>query len=239
MAPSTNKLEARTREEIDTKLVSAGWIVKDKKRVNLHQTLGVAVREFETDTGPADYMLFIAGKACGIIEAKRKGTSLGHFAEQAARCTITNSRLIQRWLHYSQSLHLISIDTKREIRFRDDRDPNLRSRNVYHFLKPETLLDWLREGDAFGAQQQLPNLKEEGLGHYQFDAMRAMKVSLKQDSLRALLQKAAGVCKTFSAYAQTYRLAKLTKAEAELFPVDRSKLALNQPPILLDLKISL
>jgi type I restriction enzyme R subunit len=61
--------------------------VQDKKRINLFEKLGVAVREMDTDTGPADYMLFIDGKACGIIEAKREGADLGGVAEQSARYT--------------------------------------------------------------------------------------------------------------------------------------------------------
>ena len=32
--------------------------------------LGVAVREYQTDVGPADYALFVDKKAVGIIEAK-------------------------------------------------------------------------------------------------------------------------------------------------------------------------
>jgi hypothetical protein len=47
--------------------------------------MGVGIREMDTDTGPADYMLFIQGKACGIIEAKREGANLGHVAEQSGR----------------------------------------------------------------------------------------------------------------------------------------------------------
>jgi type I restriction enzyme R subunit len=29
----------------------------------------------DADTSPADYMLFIDGKVCGVIEAKREGQS--------------------------------------------------------------------------------------------------------------------------------------------------------------------
>ena len=45
MSPDQTKLEAETREEIDKKLISAGWVVRDKKRLNLHESLGVAVRD--------------------------------------------------------------------------------------------------------------------------------------------------------------------------------------------------
>ena len=71
MVPDATKLEAETRKEIDEKLEAAGWVIQDKKKLNLYASLGVAVREMDTDTGPADYMLFIDGKACGIVEAKR------------------------------------------------------------------------------------------------------------------------------------------------------------------------
>jgi len=79
--PDFTQTEAQTREEIDRKLVAPGWIIQDKKCLNLFESLGVAVREMDADTGPADYMLFVDGKACGIIEAKREGAQLGAVAE--------------------------------------------------------------------------------------------------------------------------------------------------------------
>lgn len=83
--PDYTQNEAETRKAIDEKLIAAGWVIQDKKRLNLFESLGVAVREMDTDTGPADYMLFIDGKACGIIEAKREGADLGGVTEQSAR----------------------------------------------------------------------------------------------------------------------------------------------------------
>ncbi|MFT6403088.1 MAG: type I restriction enzyme S subunit [Pseudohongiellaceae bacterium] len=85
--PPTDIDEAETRKEIDTKAIAASWIIQNKKVNNLHAGIpsvnSVAVREFKTDTGTADYILYIAGKACGIIEAKREGASLDHVAEQS------------------------------------------------------------------------------------------------------------------------------------------------------------
>ncbi|MCW8957145.1 MAG: type III restriction endonuclease subunit R, partial [Gammaproteobacteria bacterium] len=85
MGPVSTLLEAETREAIDKKLIEAGWVIQDKKRLNLLESLGVAVREMDTDSGPADYMLFIDGIACGIIEAKREGEDLGHVSSQSKR----------------------------------------------------------------------------------------------------------------------------------------------------------
>lgn len=42
-------------------------------------------------------MLFIQGKACGIIEAKREGASLGKVAEQLARYAVSTTKHIKRW----------------------------------------------------------------------------------------------------------------------------------------------
>ncbi len=67
--------EAQARQIIDSKLVQAGWIVQDHKAINLGAGPGVAVREFPTDSGPADYLLFVQRQAVGVIEAplRREG----------------------------------------------------------------------------------------------------------------------------------------------------------------------
>jgi len=65
VSPEQTKLEAETREAIDAKLEAAGWVIQDKNRLNLYESLGVAVREMDTDTGPADYMLFVNGENRG------------------------------------------------------------------------------------------------------------------------------------------------------------------------------
>ncbi|GHU25716.1 hypothetical protein AGMMS50256_00850 [Betaproteobacteria bacterium] len=63
--------EAQARQHIDQKLEQAGWAVQDRKAVNLSAALGVAVREYHTNTGPADYVLFVDRKLVGVIEAKK------------------------------------------------------------------------------------------------------------------------------------------------------------------------
>jgi type I restriction enzyme R subunit len=49
--------------------------------------IGVAVREYTTDVGPADYVLFVKGNPVGIIEAKRieLGQNLSVVEEQGRR----------------------------------------------------------------------------------------------------------------------------------------------------------
>lgn len=228
MTPPTDKLEAQTREEIDQKLMLAGWVVQDKKRINLIESLGVAVREMDTDSGPADYMLFVDGKACGIIEAKREGEGLGHVAEQSARYGTSNVQFIERWLPHDQPLPFLYEATNHEIRFRDERDPTPRSRNVFHFHRPETFKAWLEEGSTLRQRlHDLPALDVSNLRDCQIEAINGIEKSLKQGKPRALLQMATGSGKTYTAVTEVYRLAKFVKAKRVLFLVDRANLATN------------
>ncbi len=62
--------EQKARDNIDQMLAKAGWLVQNKKSINLNLGLGIAVREYQTDVGPADYVLFVNRQAVGVIEAK-------------------------------------------------------------------------------------------------------------------------------------------------------------------------
>jgi len=68
MATLNQNPEQIARDRIDAMLAQAGWVVQHAKQVNLAASLGVAVREYQTDEGPADYVLFIDWKPVGIIE---------------------------------------------------------------------------------------------------------------------------------------------------------------------------
>lgn len=52
--PTMNQTpEQIVRDEIDRLLELAGWTVVSKSEVNLSASKGVAVREYQTDVGPA------------------------------------------------------------------------------------------------------------------------------------------------------------------------------------------
>lgn len=52
--------EEQARLVIDGKLEQSGWTIQDMSKLNLTASLGVAVREFPTSTGPVDYALWQA-----------------------------------------------------------------------------------------------------------------------------------------------------------------------------------
>ena len=62
--------EQAARDRIDQMLSQSGWVVQDQKKIDFSASLGVAVREYQTDVGPADYVLFIDKKPVGVVEAK-------------------------------------------------------------------------------------------------------------------------------------------------------------------------
>src|ERR1041385_5304274 len=79
--------EQRAREQIDLQLQSSGWLVQSRHELNITAGIGVAVREFPLKTGQADYLLYVAGKAVGVIEAKPEGYTLAGVEMQSAKYT--------------------------------------------------------------------------------------------------------------------------------------------------------
>lgn len=76
--------EQLARDSIDKQLRNCGWVIQNLRGINLGAGQGIAVREYPTDEGPADYILFVDRKPVGIIEAKR--------AEEGVRLpTVDNS----------------------------------------------------------------------------------------------------------------------------------------------------
>ena len=67
MARANQTPEQAARENIDSLLTQVGWAVQDKESIDFSAGLGVAIREYQTDTGPADYVLFIDKKPVGVV----------------------------------------------------------------------------------------------------------------------------------------------------------------------------
>jgi type I restriction enzyme R subunit len=79
--------EQRARDVIDRLLAAAGWALQHSKSADLRAARGVALREFELNPGHcmADYLLYVDGKACGVIEAKWQGATLTSVEAQSMR----------------------------------------------------------------------------------------------------------------------------------------------------------
>jgi type I restriction enzyme R subunit len=242
--------EQRARECIDRLLAAAGWHVCNTGNVNLHAAQGVAVREFPLKSGHgfADYLLYVNGKAAGVIEAKKEGVTLTGVETQSDKYT---RGLPDGLPHWHNPLPFAYESTGVETRFTNGLDPEPRSRPVFAFHKPQVLATWLEDASAFDAGkpvvlgnvipalaaeddkpgrtflarlQHMPPLIEAGLWPAQITAIHNLEQSLKQNRPRALIQMATGSGKTFTAISFIYRLIKFAGARRVLFLVDRGNL---------------
>jgi type I restriction enzyme R subunit len=232
--------EQQARQEIDRLLAAAGWRVCDLAAANIHAARGVAIREFplESGFGFADYLLYVDGKAAGVIEAKKQGATLSGVEFQSARYAAGLPASLPAW---RRPLPFLYESTGIETHFTQGLDPEPRARPTFAFHRPEMLADWLNygsvrpepvEGQAVQAppttflarMRQMPVLIEDGLWPAQVKAVRNLEASLAANKPRALIQMATGSGKTFTSISFIYRLIKFAGARRVLFLVDRGNL---------------
>lgn len=227
MSPSINQNpEQIARDRIDVMLEEAGWIVQSKDKVNLSQGIGVAVREVNTESGPADYILFVNAKPVGVVEAKAEdlGYKLLTVEDQSAR--YSNSSLKIGAFTLDNEKPFVYESTGTITRFTDYRDPKPRGRNVFWFHKPETMAEWLKLGKPLRERLlEIPDLDTTGLRPAQIKAVQNLDKSIKNNRPKALIQMATGAGKTFTAATFIYRLLNApVNAKRILFLVDTKNL---------------
>jgi type I restriction enzyme R subunit len=233
MLTANQNPEQLVRDQIDKMLIASGWVVQSKKQINLAANKGVAVREYQTDVGPADYLLFVNGKPAGIIEAKREeeGVRLTVHEDQSSEYATAKLKYLQ-----NDPLPFVYESTGELTRFTDYRDPKPRSRPVFTFHRPETFELFLREPKTLRARLlDIPNLIDssslslgEGRGEVlrdcQITAITNLEKSFRENRPKALVQMATGSGKTFTAITSIYRLLKFAKAKRILFLVNTKNL---------------
>ena len=247
--------EQQARVVIDRLLTAAGWVVQDVKAADVHAGRGVALREFELNPGhgTADYLLYVDGKAAGVIEAKKQGASLTGVEAQSARYA---QGLPAALPAHRRPLPFLYESTGLETHFTNGLDPEPRARNVFAFHRPEMLAAWLTDlpqatvlstgtpapgaptGAGFAPATFLARVRhmpplvtawgdgvnQQRLWPAQITAIRNLEASLARNKPRALIQMATGSGKTFTAISFIYRLIKFGGARRVLFLVDRGNL---------------
>lgn len=222
MAKSNQNPEQVARDRIDDLLIQAGWSIQPKTKINLSASLGVAIREYQTATGPADYVLFVDRQPVGIVEAKKEeeGYRLTVVEEQSTEYADSKLKYIN-----SDPLPFVYESTGVLTRFTDRRDPRYRSRPVFSFHRPETFQSWLKQDQSLRARlSNIPQIDIDGLRNCQVIAIRNLEQSFQENRPRALVQMATGSGKTFTAVTAIYRLLKFADAKRVLFLVDTKNL---------------
>ncbi|MGA8863434.1 MAG: hypothetical protein WBM09_06955 [Gallionella sp.] len=190
-------------------LTQSGWYVCDADKANIHAARGVAIREFPLPGyGFADYLLYVDGKAAGVIEAKKEGITLTGVETQSDKYTKGLPAGLPRW---SDPLPFSYQTTGIETRYTNGLDPHPRSRPVFAFHKPQMLAEWISllpqatvlhigKKPALSVQLapatflanmiNMPTLHKEGLWPAQVTAIRNLEQSLKENRPRSLIQMA-------------------------------------------------
>ena len=215
--------EEQARVVIDEKLEQSGWTIQDMRQLNLTSSLGIAVREFPTSTGPVDYALFIEGKPVGVVEAKKSeaGENITVVEGQSAR--YANSTF--KWVQQEYRIRFAYEATDKLVRFTDYDDIKYRSRTVFSFHRPETLKALIAAPDTVrNNMKHFPPLDETGFRKCQIKAINNLDQSFADNRPKALVQMATGAGKTFTAITAAYRLLKYGKMNRILFLVDTKSL---------------
>lgn len=213
--------EQKARNNIDSKLNNSGWIVQEKNKIDWTASRGIAVREYFTGVGPADYVLFVDKTPVGVIEAKKD--------EEGHRLTVVegqSSGYATSKLKYlnNDPLPFVYESTGKLTRFTDLRDPKPRSRPVFSFHRPETFNEYLKKKPLRERLLDIPELRTDRLRDCQIKAISNLESSFKDNRPRALVQMATGSGKTYTAITFIYRLLKFADARKVLFLVDTKNL---------------
>ena len=215
--------EERARQLIDARLEQSGWVVQDLRKVNPMASLGVAVREYPTSTGPVDYAIFVDGKPVGVIEAKKDelGENITVVEGQSGR--YANSTF--KYITTEYKIRFAYEATGQLTRFTDYADIKYRSRRVFSFHRPETLFALLAKDDTIrNNMKHFPAFDATGFRKCQITAIQNLDASFADNRPKALVQMATGAGKTFTAITAAYRLLKFGKMKRILFLVDTKSL---------------
>jgi type I restriction enzyme R subunit len=210
---------------IDGRLKGLGWkIVRYTPSFTPGAADKLAVAEYPTENGPADYALFVNGRILGILEAKKLSLGPQNVLIQAQRYSEGAKDNPLQFGPYR--VPFLYSSNGEVIWYQDVRNPLECSRKVADYPTPAALEERLArdfEGD-FQKLQALPN-DHERLRHYQKAANAAVEHAIGERKRQMLVAMATGCGKTFTTVNQAYRLMKSGVARRVLFLVDRRSLA--------------
>ena len=214
--------EEKARVIIDRMFEEAGWKVVDRDKYAPNMT-AVAIREgLMVGNREADYLLFLNGKAVGVLEAKRIETDINSDIVQEQACLYTRScpKWCQAWFP-NIPLPLAYVANSRDLMFYDTRKSNSEFEYCKKIHTPKEVKKLLGlEDDYVG----LPTLSPKGLRACQYEAITQLEQSFRNGENRALMVLATGAGKTYTACLAAYRMLAFTPMKRILFLVDRNNL---------------
>lgn len=236
--------EADTRRIIDEQLRIRGWEADSAnitfaKGIRPRKGWNVAIAEWPTKNGRADYVLFTGLTVIGVIEAKRKNKDVAASIEQSKRysrgyvvqsdetlaCAPGAEYTIPFLFSTNGRPFLQQLIDRSGIWFLDARRPQNLSHALVDWYTPEGLVAEL-EKDVDAAERELAATSRDGLPlrDYQRTAVQRVEEALAAGRREVLVAMATGTGKTRTCIGLVYRLLKSKRFRRVLFLVDRSAL---------------
>ena len=211
--------EEKARKKIDALLKKAGWKIVSREEYSPGMS-AVAIEEgLLKGNLEADYLLFLEGKAIGVLEAKKESTVLSDIvANQAENYT---HQLLDMYQYWETPLPLIYLSNGKELLFRNLKDSDGKYQKLNAMHSPKKMAELAGIKSYFIG---LPALDPRGLRHCQYEAVSNLEASFRNGQQRALIVLATGAGKTFTACLAAYRFLTYTPARRVLFLVDRNNL---------------
>src|SRR5213082_2622482 len=166
--------EEFARQKVDKLLADCGWVLQNRTTINLSASRGVAIREALLQRrDEVDYLLFVDGKAIGTVEAKPEGYTLTGVEEQSGKY---GKNLLDVYGKWRDPLPFAYESTGVETQFTNQLDPVPKSRNVFAFHRPETLLEYLEPEHQLNNRlrdlQTMDQMPKSNLWSAQIEAIR-------------------------------------------------------------------
>ncbi len=217
---------ATRKQRIDKALAEAGWRVVSHARWQAgDRTAADAIEEFPTDSGPADYLLFLDGKPVADVEAKRLEVGPQNVVEQAKRYARALADSPFQFGPQGYRLPFVYATNGELIYTCDLRDTLARTRQIAHFHTPDALRESLaRDLSAADLWLRTHPIADPDR-YYQREAIAAIENAIRNGKRQMLIAMATGTGKTRMTIAAIYRLMKSGYAKRVLFLVDRRALA--------------
>ena len=237
--------EQSTRALVDQQLRDRGWEA-DTSRIRFSQGVrpakgrNLAISEWPTKTGPADYALFVGERCVGIVEAKRYQKNISAAIDQAERYSkgFERGETKEVWdkeyfvpfvFATNGRPYLKQVETESGIWFRDVRLASNLRRPLMGWFTPDELVSQL-EVEKEKAQAALETRRFDfgfQLRPYQKEAIQAVEKTLATERREMLIAMATGTGKTKLAIAMLYRLLSTKRFRRICFVVDRSALGIQ------------
>ena len=205
---------------IDQMFVDAGWKVVSRDEYSADLSAAAIEEGLLKGGKEADYLLFINGKAVGVLEAKRGEIDVSSLKviSQAEEYT---QKLTKYYRFYSNPLPIVYTSNGKTTFYRDLRNAEEEYIQTNCIHSPKEVCKILGIKDEFAG---LPDLKKKGLRDCQFEAITELEKSFRSGHRRAYMVLATGAGKTYTACMAAYRLLSYTPMRRILFLVDRNNL---------------